>query len=244
MGKVARIISSKIEDDKIICTCEIYKDYNVQAVFYNSPGCDDFPMPDDRTFLSEDESSGGHVALGIWTNNEKTLEKGEKFLFSRDEDNNIVSSLYMQNDGKVDINTTGNLTTTIKDGNDNTKIILALNNDGKASLTCKDNITILAQDGTTDEVKIQINKNGKLIIDTKSDIDVNCSGKITLDADTTIEFNGNSKKLITDTLSTLLTAFVNSLNGALASKMDGAGSTGTLTLDITSAKTTTLKTGG
>lgn len=68
--------------------------------------------------------------------------------------------------------------------------------------------------------------------------------QVVLKADGTIEINGNAKRLITDDLAGLLSTFVTALNAVFATKLNGAGAAGTLTLDITSAKTTTVKTGG
>lgn len=60
-----------------------------------------------------------------------------------------------------------------------------------------------------------------------------------------IEMNGNTKSLVTwEQLNTVLQTFITSLNSAFATKTNGAGSLGTLSLDISSAKTTTIKTGG
>lgn len=60
-----------------------------------------------------------------------------------------------------------------------------------------------------------------------------------------IEMNGNTKSLVTwEQLNTVLQTFITSLNSAFATKTNGAGSPGTLSLDISSAKTTTIKTGG
>jgi hypothetical protein len=67
---------------------------------------------------------------------------------------------------------------------------------------------------------------------------------VLLKADGTIEINGNAKKLITDDLAGLLSTFITALNATFATKLNGAGAAGTLSLDITSAKTTTVKTGG
>jgi len=103
MGKIARIISSKIEDDKIICKCEIYPDYNVQAQLYLPPGESSMPLPDDRTLLVEMEGSGIFIACGLWST-AQTVEKGEKLSFSRDANGNIKSSIYQKKDGKIVIN--------------------------------------------------------------------------------------------------------------------------------------------
>jgi phage gp45-like len=68
--------------------------------------------------------------------------------------------------------------------------------------------------------------------------------QILLRADGTIEINGTAKRLITDDLAGLLATFITALNAQFATKLDGGGAPATLSLDITSAKTTTLKTGG
>lgn len=68
---------------------------------------------------------------------------------------------------------------------------------------------------------------------------------INLDIDGNIELNGNSKKFVTHAeLNTALQTFVTSLNTNLASKLDGGGTAGVLTIDISASETTTVKTGG
>lgn len=60
-----------------------------------------------------------------------------------------------------------------------------------------------------------------------------------------IELNGSTKEFVTHAeLNTALQTFVSALNTALASKENGSASPGTLTIDISAAKTTTIKTGG
>lgn len=59
-----------------------------------------------------------------------------------------------------------------------------------------------------------------------------------------IQLNGSSKALVTETLSSLLSAFVTAINAQFATKQDASGSPGSLTLDISTALTTTIKTDG
>ncbi len=69
--------------------------------------------------------------------------------------------------------------------------------------------------------------------------------QIDLDGDGNIDLNGDSKKLVTYAeLNTALQSLVTAINAALALKSDGAGSAGTLTLDISAAETQSLRTGG
>jgi phage gp45-like len=70
------------------------------------------------------------------------------------------------------------------------------------------------------------------------------NGSAALDADS-IELNGDSKSFVTHAeLNTALQTFVTALNANFATKLDGGGTTGVLTLDISSSATTTVKTGG
>ena len=60
-----------------------------------------------------------------------------------------------------------------------------------------------------------------------------------------IELNGNTKQFVTwDALNTALQGLVTALNAKFATKQDAAGAAGGLSLDISAAKTTTIKTGG
>jgi phage gp45-like len=70
-------------------------------------------------------------------------------------------------------------------------------------------------------------------------------GLISLKTDGTIEINGGDKYLVLHSeLDSILQGFVTAMNTALAAKVDGGGSPGTLSLDISAASTTTVKTGG
>lgn len=69
--------------------------------------------------------------------------------------------------------------------------------------------------------------------------------KIHLKADGTIEINGDSKTLVTGAeLQTALNTFAAAINTALGTKLDGGGTAGTTSVDISAAETTTVKTGG
>jgi len=69
--------------------------------------------------------------------------------------------------------------------------------------------------------------------------------RIGLNTDGTIDLNGTSKTLVTHSeLDTALQAMLTAINANLAAKLDGAGSPGTATLDISAANATTLRTDG
>ena len=69
--------------------------------------------------------------------------------------------------------------------------------------------------------------------------------RIDLDASGVIKLNGETKRLVTyGELNTALGLMVTAINAAFATKLNGAGAAGTVTLNISAAETTTVKTGG
>ena len=75
-------------------------------------------------------------------------------------------------------------------------------------------------------------------------IQIDASGNVKIDG-AAIQLNGSSKEFVTHAeLDAALQLMVTAINGALATKKDEPGSPGTVTLDISAAKTTTIKTGG
>jgi len=69
--------------------------------------------------------------------------------------------------------------------------------------------------------------------------------RIDLDAAGVIKLNGATKRLVTHAeLNTALGLMVTAINATFATKLNGAGAAGTVTLDISAAETQTVKTGG
>lgn len=99
-------------------------------------------------------------------------------------------------------------------------------------------------DGKTIKAKIHLHADGSISIESDGNVSVNTDGKITTSA-TAVELNGNTKAFVTHAeLNTALQTFMTALNLAFAAKLDGGGTPGTLTLDISTSATTTVKTGG
>ena len=68
---------------------------------------------------------------------------------------------------------------------------------------------------------------------------------IKLDNAGNIDLNGDGKKFVTyAALNTALQTFITALNIAFGTKLDGAGTPSTLSLDISAAETTTIRTDG
>lgn len=69
--------------------------------------------------------------------------------------------------------------------------------------------------------------------------------QILLKSDGTMELNGNALRFVTwDALNTALQGLMTAINAKFATKQDAAGAAGGLSLDISGAKSTTMKTGG
>lgn len=80
--------------------------------------------------------------------------------------------------------------------------------------------------------------------DDAKELSITGPSKIIVSGDA-IELNGHDKKLVTHAeLDAALQTFITALNLTFASKADSLGAPGTLSLNIASAATTTIKTGG
>lgn len=77
--------------------------FNQTAQVFNPPGDDSPPLPgDDFAVLTETQKTGNVAACGfIDTKNVGSAKPGEKRLYSRDANGNIVASVYMDNAGNV-----------------------------------------------------------------------------------------------------------------------------------------------
>lgn len=80
--------------------------------------------------------------------------------------------------------------------------------------------------------------------DKSATVHFKADGTVTIDG-SNVEINGNDKRFVTYAeLNSALQTFVTSLNSALALKLDGVGSPGTTSIDISASETQTVKTGG
>jgi len=78
--------------------------------------------------------------------------------------------------------------------------------------------------------------------DFKNEGKMNNTGKVTFDD--TLEVKGNTRSLVTHgELNTALQTVIGTINTTFASKLDGGGTAGTATINISAAKTDNIKTG-
>ncbi len=106
MGLIARILDSFTgKDNEPAATVERYKGDNATARIFNPPGDDSRPLDQDVCFTENSEDTeGGKDILGfIDPKNPPVSEKGEKRLFARDANGNIVATFHLKKDGKIQV---------------------------------------------------------------------------------------------------------------------------------------------
>jgi hypothetical protein len=112
---------------------------------------------------------------------------------------------------------------------------------GRAIIASK-NYRIEIEPASGELILFSTNENGST---EQAKIHLKNDGAIQITSNGNIEINGNSKSLVTHAeLDAALQMYVGLVNVLFASKIDGGGAAGTLSLNIASAATTTVKTGG
>jgi phage gp45-like len=95
------------------------------------------------------------------------------------------------------------------------------------------------------QVKIDWTEDGETTVFSTTADGATVKARIDLKADGNIYLNGTSKYLVTwGALNSALAGFVTALNTALGTKMDTPGTPGALSINLDSAKATTLRTDG
>jgi hypothetical protein len=164
LGRLARVISSKVDKDGfLILTVETDYKNNIQVESFGPAGDCSRPLPEDKILLIEKEGSGEYGGVVV-LNEDQNEGEGEKIIFSRDEDGNVVAQAYFQKDGKLDIILDSNLLLNIN----NNKIKVEANDDGKLNIETEDKITVKAKKD------IDIDSDTKLILMKGTDFAVRC----------------------------------------------------------------------
>jgi len=75
---------------------------NLTAEHFAPPGDDAHPLRDDKLFAAQAPGSGAYAVVGyIDTRNAGTAGPGEKRLYARDDDGNVVGVLYLTSGGPI-----------------------------------------------------------------------------------------------------------------------------------------------
>ena len=109
MGLIARLLNfNRVTRNDDIKLSEAGVDpgggANITCEHFSSPGDDSHPLPDDTVILVRVPRSGGHAAVGyIDTVNEGVAEPGEKRVYGRNSDGEIVNEVHLKADGSISI---------------------------------------------------------------------------------------------------------------------------------------------
>lgn len=149
MGRIAKMIKTEIENF-IVQTVEMYFGANVTAETFAPSGDDSPPLPDDRIVLVQTDGTNNFVAVGVLSVSQGA-KPGEKILYSRNDDGEVMAAIKLLNDGSIQMQTfgdaginftdkAGNVIVTSSDG-----ITLTDKNGGKVTMEGK--ITLEGQSG-------------------------------------------------------------------------------------------------
>lgn len=112
MGRIGRLVKTAIETF-IIQTVETRLGLNQTAKTFNASGDDSPPLENDRIVLVKVDGTGHFAAVGVMTVSQGA-KAGEKILFSRDPDGEIMAKISMLNDGTIGIDSPADLSVAIE----------------------------------------------------------------------------------------------------------------------------------
>lgn len=106
--ETAKVLKHTIEKF-VQMTTEVWKDFNQEARLYDSSGEDAPPCKDDQLILVKIDGTGKYIAAGVLTVS-RGAKPGEKIIYARDADAEIVSKISMLNDGSINLEAEGDIT--------------------------------------------------------------------------------------------------------------------------------------
>ena len=99
MGIIARLVNHAIEKF-VTVTAETVKAFNLNSYLYTPAGDDSVPLKDERLLLVKVGGTGKYVCAGVLTASQGA-QPGEKILYARNKDGEIVSKLSLLGNGTV-----------------------------------------------------------------------------------------------------------------------------------------------
>ena len=161
MGRIARLIQTEIEKF-IVQTVEMYFGANVTAETFAPSGDDSPPLPDDRIVLVQTDGTNNFVAVGVLSVSQGA-KPGEKILYSRNDDGEVMAAIKLLDDGSIQMQTFGDAGINLTD------------KAGNVIETSSDGIKLTDKNGNV----IEENSDGITLTD-KNGGKVTMAGKITL----------------------------------------------------------------
>lgn len=107
MGILARVLSYVSRDVKV----DRGGGSNLTAQHFSSPQDDAAPLPNDYVMLSDPRGAGRQGAIGYYSegDDKQKANPGEKRIYSRSEDGNVVSEIWLKNDGSISMSSTADI---------------------------------------------------------------------------------------------------------------------------------------
>lgn len=103
MGLLARVIQIENGDDnEVIQTVEAHYGENKYCDQFSSSGDDAPPLPEDRVVLVDIEGTGNACVVGTLVYSQGA-EPGEKLIYSRNSDGDLVAKIHLKKDGKIEV---------------------------------------------------------------------------------------------------------------------------------------------
>jgi hypothetical protein len=112
-GRVGRVIDHVI-DKFVQLVLETRKGYNQTVYLYTPSGDNSVPCKEDRLIILKVDGTGKYIAVSVATESQGA-KPGEKIFFGRDPDSKIVSKITMLNNGSVNVETDGDMTTQVEE---------------------------------------------------------------------------------------------------------------------------------
>jgi hypothetical protein len=102
MGRIGALLKCETDDDSKTneLTVETRSEYNQLANLFSASGEDSPPLKDDRIILVKVDGTGKYAAVGVLSISQGA-KPGERIIYARDADANIVSKISMLNDGSI-----------------------------------------------------------------------------------------------------------------------------------------------
>ena len=103
MGVLARVMKTENGDDlEVIQTVEAHYGEYKYCEQFSSCGDDAPPLPQDRVVLVDVEGTGNACSVAALVHSQGA-EPGEKLIYSRNDDGELVAKIHLKNDGKIEV---------------------------------------------------------------------------------------------------------------------------------------------
>lgn len=162
MGVLATVVKTETGDyEEIVQTVEAHYGENKFCDQFAPSGEDAPPLKDDLVALMEVEGTGNMASVGVLAKSQGA-KPGEKIIYSRNENGEVVAKIHLKNDGSVDFSGQGNAELTVAGS-----LTLIVKGDANLTVEGKSSCVIKGDANLTVEGKTEVKSKG--VLDIKSD---------------------------------------------------------------------------